>query len=114
MRGCSTDARVYQEEIFGPIAPIFTFSDEEELWELANDTEYGLASYVFSQDPNMLHRASDNLEFGIIGFNTGAVSDASIPFGGMKASGLGREGSKEGMLEYTELQFVGMPSPYES
>lgn len=114
LRGCSTDARVYQEEIFGPIAPIFTFSDEEELWELANDTEYGLASYVFSQDPNMLHRASDNLEFGIIGFNTGAVSDASIPFGGMKASGLGREGSKEGMLEYTELQFVGMPSPYES
>ena len=113
LRGCSTDARVYQEEIFGPIAPIFTFSDEEELWELANDTEYGLASYVFSQDPNMLHRASDNLEFGIIGFNTGAVSDASIPFGGMKASGLGREGSKEGMLEYTELQFVGMPDPYE-
>lgn len=113
LRGCSTDARVYQEEIFGPIAPIFTFRDEEELWELANDTEYGLASYVFSQDPNMLHRASDNLEFGIIGFNTGAVSDASIPFGGMKASGLGREGSKEGMLEYTELQFVGMPDPYE-
>ncbi|MCZ9293711.1 NAD-dependent succinate-semialdehyde dehydrogenase [Corynebacterium meitnerae] len=114
LRGCSTEARVYQEEIFGPIAPIFTFRDEEELWGLANDTEYGLASYVFSQDPNMLHRASDNLEFGIIGFNTGAVSDASIPFGGMKASGLGREGSKEGMLEYTELQFVGMPDPYEA
>lgn len=112
IRGCSTDAKVYQEEIFGPIAPIFTFSDEEELWEMANDTEYGLASYVFSQNPDMIFRASDNLEFGIVGFNTGAVSDASIPFGGVKASGMGREGSKEGMLEYTEVQFVGMPDPY--
>lgn len=112
LKGMSTDAKVYQEEIFGPIAPIFTFSSEAELWELANDTEYGLASYVFSTNPEMIFRASDNLEFGIVGFNTGAVSDASIPFGGVKASGLGREGSKEGMLEYTEVQFVGMPDPY--
>ena len=112
IRGCSKEAKVYREEIFGPIAPIFTFKDEDELWELANDTEYGLASYVFSQNPDVIFRASDNLEFGIVGFNTGAVSDASIPFGGVKASGLGREGSKEGMLEYTEVQFVGMPDPY--
>ncbi|MCQ4627218.1 NAD-dependent succinate-semialdehyde dehydrogenase [Corynebacterium sp. CCUG 65737] len=112
VRGCSKEAKVYREEIFGPIAPIFTFKDEDELWELANDTEYGLASYVFSQNPDVIFRASDNLEFGIVGFNTGAVSDASIPFGGVKASGLGREGSKEGMLEYTEVQFVGMPDPY--
>ena len=67
---------------------------------------------MFSQNPDVIFRASDNLEFGIVGFNTGAVSDASIPFGGVKASGLGREGSKEGMLEYTEVQFVGMPDPY--
>ena len=112
VRGASKGARVYQEEIFGPIAPIFTFKDEAELWDLANDTEFGLASYVFSQNPDMIFRASDNLEFGIVGFNTGAVSDASIPFGGVKASGLGREGSVEGMHEYTEVQFVGLPDPY--
>ena len=112
VRGASKGARVYQEEIFGPIAPIFTFKDEAELWDLANDTEFGLASYVFSQNPDMIFRASDNLEFGIVGFNTGAVSDASIPFGGVKASGLGREGSVEGMHEYTEVQFIGLPDPY--
>jgi len=114
IRGASRDAKVYREEIFGPIAPIFTFSTEEEAWEMANDTEYGLASYVFSENPDMLWRASDNLEFGIVGFNSGVVSDASIPFGGVKASGLGREGSKEGMLEYTEVQMIGVRDPYAS
>lgn len=112
IRGASRDAKVYRDEIFGPIAPIFTFSTEEEAWEMANDTEYGLASYVFSENPDMLWRASDNLEFGIVGFNSGVVSDASIPFGGVKASGLGREGSKEGMLEYTEVQMIGVRDPY--
>lgn len=110
--GASRDARVFREEIFGPIAPIFTFSTEEEAWEMANDTEYGLASYVFSENPDMLWRASDNLEFGIVGFNSGVVSDASIPFGGVKASGLGREGSRDGMLEYTEVQMIGVRDPY--
>lgn len=112
LTGASTSSRVYREEIFGPIAPIFTFSSEDEAWEMANDTEYGLASYVFTQDPARLFRASDNLEFGLIGFNSGVVSDASIPFGGVKASGLGREGSVEGMLEYTEVQMVGVRDPY--
>ena len=112
IRGASRDARVFKEEIFGPIAPIFTFSTEEEAWEMANDTEYGLASYVFSENPDMLWRASDNLEFGLIGYNSGVVSDASIPFGGVKASGLGREGSKEGMFEYTEVQMIGVRDPY--
>ncbi|MEX3504641.1 NAD-dependent succinate-semialdehyde dehydrogenase [Corynebacterium sp. LK2510] len=111
--GASTDARVFREEIFGPIAPIFTFSTEAEAWEMANDTEYGLASYVFSENPDLLFRASDNLEFGIVGFNSGVVSDASIPFGGVKASGMGREGSREGMLEYTEVQHIGVRDPYE-
>lgn len=111
--GASTDAKVFREEIFGPIAPIFTFSTEEEAWEMANDTEYGLASYVFSEDPDMMFRASDNLEFGIVGFNSGVVSDASIPFGGVKASGLGREGSREGMFEYTEVQHIGTRDPYQ-
>lgn len=112
IRGASRDARVFKEEIFGPIAPIFTFSTEDEAWEMANDTEYGLASYVFSENPDMLWRASDNLEFGLIGYNSGVVSDASIPFGGVKASGLGREGSKEGMFEYTEVQMIGVRDPY--
>lgn len=107
------DARVFREEIFGPIAPIFTFRNEEEAWQMANDTEYGLAAYVFSENPDMLFRASDNLEFGIVGYNSGVVSDASIPFGGVKASGLGREGSREGMLEYTEVQHIGVRDPYE-
>ena len=73
IRGASRDARVFTEEIFGPIAPIFTFATEEEAWEMANDTEYGLASYVFSEDPDMLWRASDNLEFGLLGFNSGVI-----------------------------------------
>lgn len=110
--GASRDARLFREEIFGPIAPIFRFSTEDEAWEMANDTEYGLASYVFSEDPDRLFRASDNLEFGLIGFNSGVVSDASVPFGGVKASGLGREGSVEGMLEYTEVQMIGVRDPY--
>ncbi|MCP1387723.1 NAD-dependent succinate-semialdehyde dehydrogenase [Corynebacterium sp. TA-R-1] len=112
IRGASRDARVFTEEIFGPIAPIFTFATEEEAWEMANDTEYGLASYVFSEDPDMLWRASDNLEFGLLGFNSGVVSDASVPFGGVKASGMGREGSRDGMLEYTEVQMIGVRDPY--
>lgn len=111
--GASKEAKVFREEIFGPIAPIFTFKDEQEAWEIANDTEYGLASYVFSEDPDMIFRASDALEFGILGFNSGVVSDASIPFGGVKASGLGREGSREGMAEYTEVQFIGTRDPYQ-
>jgi len=111
--GASRDAKVFREEIFGPIAPIFTFSTEEEAWEMANDTEFGLASYVFSEDPDIMFRASDNLEFGILGFNSGVISDASIPFGGVKASGLGREGSREGMLEYTEVQHIGTRDPYQ-
>lgn len=110
--GASKDAKVFREEIFGPIAPIFTFSTEQEAWALANDTEYGLASYVFSEDPDVMWRASDHLEFGLVGYNTGVVSDASIPFGGVKASGLGREGSLEGMLEYTEVQMIGVRDPY--
>ncbi|WP_342319373.1 NAD-dependent succinate-semialdehyde dehydrogenase [Corynebacterium mayonis] len=110
--GASREAKVFREEIFGPIAPIFTFANEEEAWEMANDTEYGLASYVFSENPDVMFRASDNLEFGIVGFNAGVVSDASIPFGGVKASGLGREGAQEGMFEYTEVQHIGVRDPY--
>ncbi|MCI6207217.1 MAG: NAD-dependent succinate-semialdehyde dehydrogenase [Corynebacterium glucuronolyticum] len=106
------DARVATEEIFGPIAPIFTFTDEEDAWDFANTTEYGLASYVFTSDTSRLFRASDNLEFGLVGFNSGVISNAAAPFGGVKQSGLGREGGAEGIEEYSTLQYIGVADPY--
>lgn len=108
----SRDARVATEEIFGPIAPILTFTDEDDAWELANTTEYGLASYVFTSDTSRLFRASDNLEFGLVGFNSGVISNAAAPFGGVKQSGLGREGGAEGIEEYSTLQYIGVANPY--
>ena len=108
----SRDARVAQEEIFGPIAPILTFSDEKEAIALANDTEYGLASYVFTEDSNRMWRVGDGLEFGLMGFNAGVISNAAAPFGGVKQSGMGREGGAEGIEEYTSLQYIAMPNPY--
>lgn len=106
------DARVAREEIFGPIAPIFTFKDEYEAYELANDTEYGLASYVYTESIDRLYRASDHLEFGIMGFNAGVVSNAAAPFGGVKQSGVGREGAAEGIDEYSSIQYIGLRDPY--
>lgn len=106
------DARVAREEIFGPIAPVFTFKDEYEAYELANDTEYGLASYVYTESIDRLYRASDHLEFGIMGFNAGVVSNAAAPFGGVKQSGMGREGAAEGIDEYSSIQYIGIRDPY--
>ena len=107
-----TTARVFREEIFGPIAPIFTFSDEAEAIAMGNDTEFGLASYVFSQDPARLYRLADGLEFGLMGFNAGVISNAAAPFGGVKQSGLGREGGAEGIAEYSSVQYIGQRDPY--
>lgn len=106
------DARLAREEIFGPIAPIFTFTDEYQAYALANETEYGLASYVYTESIDRLYRASDHLEFGIMGFNAGVVSNAAAPFGGVKASGLGREGAAEGIEEYSTIQYIGLRNPY--
>lgn len=106
------DARVAREEIFGPVAPIFTFTDEYEAYTLANDTEYGLASYVFTESIDRLYRASDHLEFGLMGFNAGVISNAAAPFGGVKQSGMGREGAAEGIDEYSSLQYIGLRDPY--
>lgn len=100
---------MFTEEIFGPLAPIFTFSDEQEAYALANDTEYGLASYVFTADYATAMRAADALEFGLVGWNAGAISNAAAPFGGVKHSGMGREGSVEGIEEYTEVQYIAVP-----
>lgn len=105
-------ARVFREEIFGPIAPIFTFMDEAEAIAMGNDTEFGLASYVFTQDPARMYRLADGLEFGLMGFNSGVISNAAAPFGGVKQSGLGREGAAEGIEEYSTVQYIGQRDPY--
>jgi succinate-semialdehyde dehydrogenase/glutarate-semialdehyde dehydrogenase len=106
------EARVLREEIFGPIAPIVTFGSEAEAVAMANDTEFGLASYVFSQDPSRMYRMADGLEFGLMGFNAGVISNAAAPFGGVKQSGMGREGGAEGIAEYSSVQYIGQPDPY--
>lgn len=108
----SRESRVVREEIFGPVAPIITFEDEAEAWALANSTEYGLASYVFSADASRMFRASDHLEFGLLGFNSGVISNATAPFGGVKHSGMGREGGAEGIAEYSATQYIGIADPY--
>lgn len=112
LTGVSTDAAILNEEIFGPVAPIVTFQTEEEALHLANSTEYGLASYVFTQDTSRIFRVSDGLEFGLVGVNSGVISNAAAPFGGVKQSGMGREGGLEGIEEYTSVQYIGIRDPY--
>jgi succinate-semialdehyde dehydrogenase/glutarate-semialdehyde dehydrogenase len=102
------DARLLKEEIFGPVAPIATFATEEEAIASANDTEYGLVAYVFTNDVKRALRVCEKLETGMIGLNQGLVSNAGAPFGGVKASGLGREGGNEGLLEFLETKYVAI------
>jgi succinate-semialdehyde dehydrogenase/glutarate-semialdehyde dehydrogenase len=102
----SPDAALLGEEIFGPVAPIIAFDTEDEVVHMANDTEYGLVSYVFSGDLRRALTVAGRLESGMVGINRGVVSDAAAPFGGMKQSGLGREGSHHGMLEYLETKYI--------
>ena len=102
------DARVFKEEIFGPVAPITTFDDEDEVLQRANDTEFGLVAYFFTKDNARVIRVSETLEYGMVGVNTGIVSNPAAPFGGMKHSGFGREGGFEGIDEYLEVKYVGM------
>ena len=103
----AASARVFREEIFGPVAPISTFTDEDEVVARANDTEYGLVAYVFTRDHARVLRVSEALEFGMVGINTGIVSNPAAPFGGVKHSGFGREGGFEGIEEYLETKYVG-------
>ncbi|MEZ5063050.1 MAG: NAD-dependent succinate-semialdehyde dehydrogenase [Solirubrobacterales bacterium] len=102
------DARLLKEEIFGPVAPVATFSTEEEAIAAANDTEYGLVAYVYTSDVKRAIRVCEKLETGMIGLNQGLVSNAGAPFGGVKASGLGREGGTEGIAEYLETKYVAI------
>jgi succinate-semialdehyde dehydrogenase/glutarate-semialdehyde dehydrogenase len=97
---------ILHEELFGPVAPVIRFTDEEEAIRIANETSYGLAAYFYGQDLTRVWRVIEALEFGIVGVNTGAVSVEVAPFGGVKQSGLGREGGKHGIEEFTELKYV--------
>jgi len=104
--GATSDMLVAREETFGPLAPIFVFDTEAEAIALANDTEFGLASYFYSRDIGRIMRVAEQLECGIVGVNTGLISTAEAPFGGVKQSGLGREGSKYGLDDFLEIKYV--------
>jgi succinate-semialdehyde dehydrogenase/glutarate-semialdehyde dehydrogenase len=104
----SVDARLFREEIFGPVAPILRFSSDDEGLALANDTEYGLVAYAFTRDLARAITVSERLETGMVGINQGVVSNPAAPFGGVKASGFGREGGAEGIEEYLETKYVGI------
>ena len=97
---------VYKEEVFGPVAPIFKFKTEEEVIDYANDTPYGLASYFYGKDYARIWRVAEALEYGMVGINTGMISTTVAPFGGIKESGFGREGSKYGMDDYLEIKYL--------
>jgi len=106
--GVTPDARLLKEEIFGPVAPVTSFGSEDEALAAANDTEFGLVSYVFTRDLKRALRVCEGLETGMIGLNQGMVSNAGAPFGGVKQSGIGREGGNEGIDEYLETKYVAI------
>jgi succinate-semialdehyde dehydrogenase / glutarate-semialdehyde dehydrogenase len=101
-------SEINRQEIFGPVAPITMFETEAEAVEKANDTEYGLTSYVFTRDLDRTIRMAEALDYGMVGVNTGLVSNPAAPFGGVKASGFGREGGFEGIEEYLETTYVAL------
>jgi succinate-semialdehyde dehydrogenase/glutarate-semialdehyde dehydrogenase len=102
----SEDMLCMREETFGPLAPIVKFTDEAEVIRLANNTDYGLASYFYSRDIGRIFRVAEALEYGMVGVNTGLISNEMAPFGGVKQSGLGREGSVYGMDDFMEMKYV--------
>ncbi len=106
LAGVRPEMRVFREEIFGPVTPLVRFDSEQEAIELANDTEYGLAGYFYSRDIGRIWRVAEQLDFGIVGVNEGIISNEAAPFGGMKESGHGREGSKYGIDEYLEIKYL--------
>jgi succinate-semialdehyde dehydrogenase / glutarate-semialdehyde dehydrogenase len=106
LTGVTPKMKVAREETFGPVAPIFKFNTEAEAIQMANDTEFGLAAYFYTRDLSRSWRVSEALEYGIVGVNTGIISTEEAPFGGWKESGTGREGSKYGILDYTELKYL--------
>ena len=106
------DARILSEEVFGPVAPIVTFTDEDEAVAMANDTEFGLVAYAYTRDVARSLRLADTVDSGMLGLNVGVVSNPAAPFGGVKQSGLGREGGFEGIEEFLETKYVGLADPF--
>ncbi len=106
LTGVTTAMKVAREETFGPVAPLFKFETEEQVIEMANNTEFGLASYFYSKDVSKIFRVAEELEYGMVGVNTGLISTEVAPFGGIKQSGQGREGSKYGIEDYIEIKYL--------
>ncbi|KDE41191.1 MAG: NADP-dependent succinate-semialdehyde dehydrogenase [Nitrincola lacisaponensis] len=104
--GATADMLIAREETFGPLAPLFAFEDEDDVIRLANDTEFGLAAYFYARDLGRVWRVAEALEYGMVGINTGVISTEVAPFGGVKSSGLGREGSRHGIEDYLELKYL--------
>jgi succinate-semialdehyde dehydrogenase / glutarate-semialdehyde dehydrogenase len=108
LANATPEMQIFREETFGPVAPVFRFKTDEEAIALANDTEFGLASYFYGRDIARVWKVAEALEYGIVGVNEGLISTEVAPFGGVKESGLGREGSKYGIEDYLELKYVCM------
>ena len=106
--GVKPGMKILREETFGPVSPIVAFDHDDEAIAMANDTEFGLASYFYTRDISRVWRVSEALEYGMVGINTGLISTAEVPFGGIKSSGLGREGSKYGIEEFLEIKYLCM------
>jgi succinate-semialdehyde dehydrogenase / glutarate-semialdehyde dehydrogenase len=106
LAGVTTQMKIAREETFGPVAPLFRFAREEEAIAMANDTEYGLAAYFYGTDMRRVWRVAEALEFGIVGINEGIISTEVAPFGGVKESGFGREGSKYGIDDYLSIKYL--------
>ena len=102
--------KVAHEETFGPVAPLFRFDTEEEAIQMANNTEFGLASYFFSRDIGRIWRVAEALEYGMVGINEGILSTEVAPFGGVKESGIGREGARQGLEDFMEVKYLCMGS----
>jgi succinate-semialdehyde dehydrogenase/glutarate-semialdehyde dehydrogenase len=108
LTGVPLDARMFREEIFGPVAPVFEFDDDDEGLRMANDTEFGLVAYAYTESFSRAITVAERLQTGMVGLNQGVVSNPAAPFGGVKASGFGREGGAEGIDEYLEVKYVGI------
>jgi succinate-semialdehyde dehydrogenase/glutarate-semialdehyde dehydrogenase len=106
LTGVTPEMKIFREETFGPVAPLIAFKDDAQVVELANRTEFGLASYFYSRDIGRIWRVAEALEYGMVGVNTGLITTEVAPFGGVKQSGLGREGSKYGVDEFVEVKYV--------
>ncbi|MEO1749099.1 MAG: aldehyde dehydrogenase family protein, partial [Pseudomonadota bacterium] len=108
LTGVTQDMMVSTDETFGPLAPLFKFEDVDDVIAMANDTIFGLASYFYAKDLSKVYKVAEALEYGIVGVNTGIISTEVAPFGGVKQSGLGREGSHHGLEEFLEMKYVCM------